>query len=104
MLKWGIPLLTAVVIVGGGLAYFQEQRQNNEVACQAANDTRAVLRNLLVSARAQTPKRRLNARAQNFYDSQLAKLKPLDCGHFDRDSLARAQGGDASPGQTQQPP
>jgi hypothetical protein len=84
---WGIPLLIAVVIIGGGFAYLHESAQNDRAVCQAVNENRAALRNLLVSARAQSP--RLTKKASRFYREQLAAITPLDCGHFNRNSLAR---------------
>jgi hypothetical protein len=90
-----------------------EARRDRDLLCEAINGANSGLRNLLISARAQTPKRSLSRRARRFYREQLAALRPLDCDNFDRDSLRRqqrravraAQGGDGTArAQAQQPP
>lgn len=115
MNRWLLPLAVLLVLGGGSLFYVVNQSAKDEVLCEAVNDNRAALRNLLVSARNQTPKSRLTKRAKRFYREQIAAVTPLDCGTFNRDSLRRlqrsrekdapARGGDASAtGNRQQPP
>jgi hypothetical protein len=112
-MRWWLPVLVALVFGGSLVAYVIEQDTNNDLLCEAVNANRATMRNLLVSARNQTPERRLNKRARRFYREQIAAVRPLHCGNFNRESLHRqqeraqrkARGGDASArAQTQQPP
>lgn len=87
-------------------------RESNAGLCQAINENRAGLRNLLVSARSQTPRKQLTSRARRFYAAQIRAIQPLNCGHFSRDSLRRlrqrdkkrAKGVVAPPGHSKQPP
>lgn len=103
-------VLAVAVVVAIGLGAYAANllTSDNELLCEAVNANRATVRNLLVSARNQTPKTQLNARARRFYAQQIAEVKPLDCGNFNRDSLRRggstAERGDASPGKAKQPP
>lgn len=119
-LKWIAPALI-VVVVGGGLAgsVILGNRENH-LLCEAVNGNRASLRNLLISARKQTPKKELTKRTKKFYSTEIAKIQPLDCANFDRNSIPelikpkkeagrpqKKKGGDTSPGQTKktkQPP
>jgi hypothetical protein len=100
-------LLLVAVIGASGLGYLAASRINDdtELLCDAVNANRAGLRNLLVSARNQTPPANLTRRARRFYRQQIALVRPLDCGNFDRDSLKRQQerGGDAASGNSQPP-
>lgn len=103
-MKWGLPLLVGLVLIGGGLLAVVVAKRESNLLCEAVNDNRAALRNLLVSARNQTPKARLTRRARRFYREQIAAVTPLDCGNFDRDSLRRiAERGDADAKKTQPP-
>jgi hypothetical protein len=108
MIRWVAPVLIVVVIGGGLVAKVLLDNAQNDLLCQAVNENRAALRNLLVSARNQTARRQLTKKAQRFFRTQLAAIKPLDCGKFNRDSLGRQgggkRGGDAPPGKTKQPP
>jgi hypothetical protein len=112
-MRWWLPLMIVLVFGGGLTAATIVRSRENSLLCQAINENRAGLRNMLVSARNQTPPERLNRRARRFYREQIAAVKPLHCGNFNRESLHRqqeraqrkARGGDASArAQTQQPP
>jgi hypothetical protein len=106
-------LLVAALLAGAGLGAYSSSllvgadrsaEQNHQLLCEAVNGGRATVRNLLVAARNQTPRSRLNKRARTFYREQIRAVRPLGCGNFDRDSLRReqrraarhARGGDAT--------
>lgn len=91
----GVAVLLAAAL-GGWSAFLlvgdqRESERDNAVLCEAVNVASSSLRNLLVAARNQTPPERLTRRARRFYREQIAAVKPLDCGHFNRRELQRQQ-------------
>lgn len=98
--RWLAPLLI-ILVVGGGLVgkVVIDNREDN-VLCEAVNANRSTVRNLVLSARNQIPKEdtKRNRKSRRFFQRELNKIVPLDCSHFNRDSLKRlTEGGDSQP-------
>jgi hypothetical protein len=88
--RWLVVLLVAAMFTlfgSGGYGLWQNRQQSENARaqlCQAANESRSVLRDVLLLARDTIPRNprltpRERAQAAEFYAKALAKVEPIDC-------------------------